>query len=534
VPVPSDRERRHRKGHPLPIRLSVALAAAALAGGVTISVGLAGPPLGPDWRMIGHDPDNSRSQPFEHAIGPGNVARLAPKWVLSTAGDVSATPAVVHGAVYVPDWGGKLWKINAETGEVLWSRSIAEYTGIAGAVSRTSPAVAHGLLYVGSLRGARVMAIDAATGDLRWITQIETHPAATVSNSPVVVGNRVYIGTSGLGGVLFRGSVVALDAHTGRIVWKTYTLPEEPAGFSGGVVLPPPAIDLTRGLLYTGVGDLHAQPDSVTSCLAAAPGGWSEACFPAGAYFASILALDLRTGEPRWSFRGAGADAWQLACGDLPPSVTWCPAPNDSLAWDFTGSGPNLFRVRLDGRWRDVVGVGEKSGVYWALDRETGELLWSTLVGPGSTRADGLQQGGMEWGTAIDGTRIYAAIGNVGLQSYVLQPSGSPATAGSWSALDPASGRILWQTADPQDASDTAPVTVANGVLYAGSMARTGDQMYALDAATGQILWRFASGGSVNSGPAVVDGTVYWGSGYGRLGLGSGNNKLYAFSLDGN
>jgi polyvinyl alcohol dehydrogenase (cytochrome) len=482
--------------------------------------------------MIGHEPDNSRSQPFEHTIGPGNVARLAPKWVLTTAGDVSATPAVVHGAVYVPDWGGKLWKIDAETGDVLWSRSIAEYTGLAGAISRTSPAVAHGLVYVGSLRGARVMAIDAATGDLRWITQIETHPAATVSNSPVVVGDRVYFGTSGLGGVLFRGSVVALDAHTGRIIWKRYTVPAEPVGFSGGVVLAPPVIDLTRGLLYQSVGDLHAQPESVTSCLAAA-GGWSESCFPAGSYFASVLALDLRTGEPRWSFRAVGADAWQLACGHLPASVTWCPAVDDSLAWDFTGSGPNLFRVRIDGRWRDVIGVGQKSGVYWALDRDTGELLWNTLVGPGSTRADGLQQGGMEWGTAMDGSRIYAAIGNVGLQSYILQPSGVLAHAGSWSALDPANGRILWQTADPQDAADTAPLTAANGVVYAGSMAQTGDQMYALDAATGQILWRFASGGSVNSGPAIVDGTVYWGSGYGRLGLGSGNNKLYAFSLDG-
>jgi polyvinyl alcohol dehydrogenase (cytochrome) len=82
---------------------------------------------------------------------------------------------------------------------------------------------------------------------------------------------------------------------------------------------------------------------------------------------------------------------------------------------------------------------------------------------------------------------------------------------------------------------DLAPVTVANGVLYVSSMAKLAsqNQMFALDAATGVILWEFKAGSSVNSGPAVVNGSVYWGSGYSRSGIeGSGNNRLYAFSLD--
>jgi len=77
---------------------------------------------------------------------------------------------------------------------------------------------------------------------------------------------------------------------------------------------------------------------------------------------------------------------------------------------------------------------------------------------------------------------------------------------------------------------------VANGVVYVSSMAKlaTQDQMFALDAATGEILWRFGAGSSVNAAPAVVDGTVYWGSGYARSGVeGSGNHRLYAFSVDG-
>ena len=123
--------------------------------------------------------------------------------------------------------------------------------------------------------------------------------------------------------------------------------------------------------------------------------------------------------------------------------------------------------------------------------------------------------------------------------------SNTTVTGGSWAALDPITGTILWQTADPQTETlpaplgtvgvwDLGPVTVANGVVYTASMAKSGHQMFALDAATGQILWQFAAGSSVNSGPAVVDGSVYWGSGYSRSGVeGSGNHRLYAFSIDG-
>ena len=157
--------------------------------------------------------------------------------------------------------------------------------------------------------------------------------------------------------------------------------------------------------------------------------------------------------------------------------------------------------------------------------------------------------GGMEWGTAYDGIRIYASITNQHHIPYELTEHGvisnTTVTGGSWAALDPITGTMLWQTADPQVETlpglgvvgvwDLAPVTVANGVVYASSMAKlaTQNQMFALDAATGAILWQFGAGSSVNSGPAVVDGTVYWGSGYSRAGAeGSGNNRLYAFSID--
>jgi polyvinyl alcohol dehydrogenase (cytochrome) len=194
--------------------------------------------------------------------------------------------------------------------------------------------------------------------------------------------------------------------------------------------------------------------------------------------------------------------------------------------WDFAGSGANVFQARIKGRWRNVVGIGQKSGVYWTFDARSGKLLWATLVGHGD------DPGGIQWGTAVDGNRIYAAIGhNRNAVPYTL-PSGETITGGSWAALHPSTGRILWQTADPLGAPDLAALTVANGVVYAGSMAHMGDQMYALNADNGTILWRFAAGGSVVAGPAVVNGTVYWGSGYARTG-GVGNDKFYALSVDG-
>ena len=359
-----------------------------------------------------------------------------------------------RGVVFFPDWGGKLWKVDAETGDVLWSRSIPDYNGIPGSLSRTSPVLAHGMVYVADLNG-NLMAVDAATGDLRWKTELDSNLGAIVTASPIVLGNRLYINVSsnetslprtmpGYVCCTFRGSMLELSALTGRIIWQSFVLPDNggvPGGFAGGAFVNPPAIDLEHGLVYTAAGQLYTQPAAVTACLAA-NGGWSESCFPEDARFNSVIAFDLRTGEQRWSFRGAGPEARQLACGNLPPDVTWCPPAGTAASfsvWDFAGSGPNVFRARVTHRSRDIVGIGQKSGVYWALDAGSGEFLWSRLVGPGS------DPGGIQSGTAYDGTRIYAAIGHNTGQPYTL-PSGEVITGGSWAALNPSTGKILWQT----------------------------------------------------------------------------------------
>src|SRR2546422_229157 len=159
-------------------------------------------------------------------------------------------------AVYFPDWGGKLWKIDAETGQVLWSRSIQEYNGMLGSISRTSPVLAHGMVYVGDLNG-NLMAVDAATGDLRWLTELDPNPGAIITASPISLENRLYVNTSsnetslplripGYQCCTFRGSTLAIDAHTGRILWQRHALPDnggQPGGFAGGAFVNPPAID---------------------------------------------------------------------------------------------------------------------------------------------------------------------------------------------------------------------------------------------------------------------------------------------------
>jgi len=137
----------------------------------------------------------------------------------------------------------------------------------------------------------------------------------------------------------------------------------------------------------------------------------------------------------------------------------------------------------------------------------------------------------MEWGSAFDGKRIYVSIANLyGIPTNV-------GGAGSWAALDPATGQILWQVGDPNGAISIGAVTAANGTVLVSSMAgsATAPTMLALDAATGQTRWTFAAGSSVNAGAAVVDGVVYWGSGYAHLGIPgfTTNNKFYAFSVDG-
>src|SRR3954467_3032006 len=153
------------------------------------------------WRIAGQNLSNTWSQPAEHAISPRNVKGLKPKWVFTTGGDVSATPTVAGDAVYFPDWAGNLFAVSKHDGRLIWSHKISDYDGVPGAISRVSPAVDHDQLIIGDIlsskethAGANVIAVDRQSGKLRWIRNVDTHPAAIITGSPVVFDGVIYIG----------------------------------------------------------------------------------------------------------------------------------------------------------------------------------------------------------------------------------------------------------------------------------------------------------------------------------------------------
>ena len=234
----------------------------------------------------------------------------------------------------------------------------------------------------------------------------------------------------------------------------------------------------------------------------------------------------MSTGAYVWSDRFATSDDWTVACFF---NGVNCPV-NSGPDFDF-GSGVQLFTTQTAAGPKTIIGAGQKSGVYSAIDPDTGRVLWASQVGPGSSL------GGMEWGSATDGKRIYVAIANFYGLPYTSPDRPSLGTAGSWAALDPTTGQIIWQVADPNGAIDLGPISVADGVVYAGSMAggASDKNMFALNAATGATLWSFAAGGSVNAGASIANDTVFWGSGYSNLGIPgmTSNNKFYAFTPGG-
>lgn len=509
------------------------------------------------WPSAGQNLRNTRAQGAETQIKPLNAGSLVKAWEVDTAGDVSATPAVDGRNLYFPDAGGSLWALDRATGNVVWHKTMADYGLLApGDYARTTPVIAGSKLIFGDqggkfFAGASVMAVAKQTGELLWKTTVDTHFSAMVTQSAIwdESSNVVYVGVAsneegfaafipGYECCTFRGSVVALNANTGAILWKTYMAPE---GYSGNAVWgSTPVIDRSRQSLYVTTGNNYSVPADVSTCVAAAttPEG-KAACISPDDHFDSILALDLKTGGIRWSSRAVPFDAWIVSCiaGFDVFGGAACPEPAGP-DYDF-GQGPMLFTVKTPGnKSRDLLGAGQKSGQYWALDPDSGAVAWVTQTGPGGTA------GGLQWGSATDGRRIFTANANSDHKPWDLVPSGGVTNGGIWSALDAATGQIIWQVAntnpDPNPfgvlppgfrAGSNAPVTVANGVVYGCSLDPEG-HMYAFDAATGAPLWEFHApdSGSCAAGPAVVQGTVYWGSGYGGF-FGASGHKMRAFKL---
>ncbi len=454
-----------------------------------------------DWPMYGRGLAGGHYNPVEKSITPATVARLKPKWVFETGGDVSSQPTVVDGVVYFGSWDGKEYAVDAKTGKQIWAFDC-------GSSSRSGAAYADGVLYFGDIAG-RLYALDAKTGALKWKVRIDDHKEAVATSSPIYHNGRVYIGTSSHeeGAILknpkyecctFRGGVAAFDAKDGKLVWRYYVIPETPTvqgknkkeiniiGPAGGAVWSTVAIHPNANRLYLTSGNQYT--------------------IPASKYPNAIIALELNTGKLVWSYQATPKDIWTFGCRNDPDC--------SDLDVDF-GTIPITFKGP---NGKQLIGAGQKSGWFYALDPKNGSLVWKTEVGPGG------KLGGIEFGGATDGERVYVGISAI---PNMKDP-------GSLSALDGATGKILWQTVNPDRGAVFGPVTVTgtgdNRLVFAGT---NRNFIRAYNAKDGKIVWEFDTGGAVGGGATVVDGVVYVGSGYQFLRVGKPNNKLYAFSIDG-
>jgi polyvinyl alcohol dehydrogenase (cytochrome) len=516
-----------------------------MAAWLTVAGGVAAAPPA-EWPFVNGDLGNMRAAAVP-AIMAKDASRIGLLWSAPLKGAVRlATPVSDAETLFLPTAAGYLARIDKKSGRVMWQVDLAAVTGVAGASSRGSVAVSGDRVIVAIKNKPVIAALNKADGGLVWKTKIDPHPLAQISQSPIVAGGRVFIGVSSTEEAMpalrpgyaccdFRGSLVALDAASGDIEWKTYVLPQ---GYAGAPIWSSAAAyDARRRVVYATTGNAYQAPETVLSCVAATRGTSkpASACWPDGVWFDSVVAFDAATGAIKWGFRGDDDDVFTAGCVGLNGApITECGNGPD---FDF-GGAPMLWTRE----GRDYLGAGQKSGVFWTLNPDTGQVIWRQTVGPGGPL------GGIEFGTATDGARIYVANSNAkflgrGEATDVL-PNGETTTAGSIGALDTLTGKPLWRVADPagknfpgnnKPCGDPStkdqncvgaflkgPVTVDGGLAFVCSTEPEG-HMYGFDTASGALRWSFASGAGCESGAAVLDGVIYW----------AANQTLLAFSTDG-
>ena len=503
------------------------------------------------WNGWGLDVENTRYQP-EPALRASDVPKLALKWAFGFQNSaVAGQPTVVDGRLFVASATGRVYSLDAITGCTYWTydagagiRTAISIGEFAPPKSAAAPRTAASTRRKGA-RGKRkskqpltlahldilkapsaalfgddsgaVYALDAQKGTLLWKTQVDSHPLARIVGAPTLYQQHLYVGVSSTeqgaaqdakyACCTFRGSVSSLDMVTGRVLWKTYVIADEPAalhsgsgvpqiGPAGGAVSAAPTVDAKRHVLYVGTGgSLTKIGPPMTD---------------------AVLALDLNDGQVRWAKQFARHD--------------------EAGAADFCSSA--ILRTLSDGR--QIILAAQKSGEVFALDPDRGgEVLWQTKAG------DDPVPSGIEWGPAADHRRIYVA-----LSGLAAEPENS---WGGLAALDMKSGVRRWHTTAPSPVCSWGPgncshaqaqaVTVVPGVAFSGSM---DGHLRAYSTIDGKIMWDYetardfptvnairASGGSLDQGGAtIVNGVLYINSGYGQR-YGQPGNVLLAFSVDG-
>jgi polyvinyl alcohol dehydrogenase (cytochrome) len=499
------------------------------------TVGVCGkrPPLAdlasaPLWNGWGASLENLHFQPTERAgLTAEQVAKLHVKWAFGFPDTASswAQPTIAGGRLFVGSQNGAVYALDAKSGCIIWT--FAAKAGVRASISigrRGAAPRPEYAAFVSDQQG-NVYALDAATGRQLWTRKVDDHPLVRLTGAPALAGDRLYVPVSSYeeGGrppgypcCTFRGSLVALDARSGEVVWKSFTIREEPhllrafadgtelRGPAGGAIWSAPTIDVRRGAIYVGTGNTYSGPLQPTTD--------------------AVVAFDVKTGAMRWSHQLATTTPDVFGC--VPGEVNCGERPGP----DFdVGASPML--VTLAGG-RDLIVAAQKSGVVYALDPDRrGQQVWRYRAGGGS----GL--GGIQWGIASDGARAFAPVAEI-----------YNATPGGLHAIDLATGARVWYAPPPAALECGKPSRACSGAQFSAVTAIPGvvfspsndGAVRAFSTADGSLVWAFdtnrefptvngvkAKGGSM-SGPApvVAGGMLYIGSGYGAFGLRPGNVLL--------
>jgi polyvinyl alcohol dehydrogenase (cytochrome) len=482
------------------------------------------------WNGWGGDIENSRYQP-QPGIQAADVPKLKVKWVFAYPGPLVGTqPTIIGDHLYVGTANGLLYSLNAKTGCTYWTfQAESDIRASVSVGPFGKPSQKKFAIYFGELMKASAYAVDATSGKLLWKTKVDDHPLARITGAPVLYDNRLYVPVSsqeeGFGAVdtyeccTFRGSIVALDASTGKILWKTYPIQDPPRPFkkssagvqmygpAGAAIWSAPTIDAKRKLIYVGTGDSFTDlPTSATD---------------------AIVAIDMETGKIKWVTQATAHDNYLFGCNVAGKGI--CPDP---VGPDYDFGASPILRTLPNGK--QVILAAQKSGMVYALDPDDdGKILWHVQVGPGS------MGGGIQYGFAADESAAYVPNAN--------------RSDSSLTALKIADGKIVWhKPAPPGQCSwgakgcsgvESAAVTAIPGIIFSGS---TDGHLRAYSTNDGSVVWDFdtaqqydgvngvpANGGSLGTeGPVVANGILYVNSGEGRF-SGHRGNALIAFAVDG-
>lgn len=480
----------------------------------------------PAWNGWAPDPSNARYQTASMAgLKAADIPKLKLKWAfgLPGSGTASGQPAAVLGRVFVGSDGGAVYSMNAKSGCLYWSFQ-------ADSAGRFAPVVApmsgHKgttyALYFPSGSGI-AYALDAHDGKLLWKTKIEG--LLHVSNSASVSDGKMFVPLAGTETFAAtnpdyeccrsRGGVAALDANTGKLLWKSDSITEplkkigenergkQLWGPSGASVWNTPTIDAKRRRVYAGTGNSYGPVAADTSD--------------------SVVAFDMDTGKLVWSHQEFKGDAFMVGCRPQNAPGGACPqklGPD----WDFGGSSIIIQRLP---NGRDILLAAGKGGVAIALDPDdSGKILWRTQLwtdkAPG---ADGL----VVFGGSADGKRVY----------YPLQQPG-----GGLKALEIDNGKVDWTAEIEADRrGQIGAASALPGVVFTGAWDGI---LRAVDANDGKVIWTYnthrdfdtvngipANGGSLGSpGAAIAGGMIYVSSGYVGVQNGYPGNVVLAFGIE--